>query len=55
MMASLGDADGTRALIDVLLLHRHLPRGSYVAGLVAALRAGALIADAASLEARKAF
>ena len=33
-----GDADGTRALIEVLLLHRHLPHEHVVAGLTAALR-----------------
>ena len=49
-----GDAAGTRALIEVLLLHRHLPHEHVVAGLAAALRAGALTADAVALEARKA-
>lgn len=49
-----GDAAGTRALIEVLLLHRHLPHEQVVAGLAAALRAGALTADAVALEARKA-
>ncbi len=49
-----GDAAGTRALIEVLLLHRHLAHDHVVAGLAAALRAGALTADAVALEARKA-
>lgn len=49
-----GDADGTRALIEVLLLHRHLAHDHVVAGLVAALSVGALSADAVALEARKA-
>jgi hypothetical protein len=49
-----GDADGTRALIRVLLLHRHMIHEHVVAGLAAALRAGALTADAVALEARKA-
>jgi hypothetical protein len=49
-----GDAAGTRALIEVLLLHRHMSHGHVVAGLAAALRAGALTADAVALEARKA-
>ncbi|MFF2821206.1 IS21 family transposase [Kitasatospora cineracea] len=49
-----GDAEGTRALIDVLLLGRHLPHEHIVAGLATALRAGALTADAVALEARKA-
>lgn len=49
-----GDRDGTRALIEVLLLARHLPTEHLVTGLAAALRAGALTADAVALEARKA-
>jgi hypothetical protein len=49
-----GDRDGTRALIGVLLLGRHLAHEHIVAGLAAALRAGALTCDAVALEARKA-
>jgi transposase len=49
-----GDAAGTRALVEVLLLHRHMGHDHVVAGLAAALRAGALTADAVALEARKA-
>lgn len=49
-----GDAAGTRALIEVLLLHRHMPHDHVVAGLAAAVTAGALTADAVALEARKA-
>ncbi|WP_020578920.1 IS21 family transposase [Actinopolymorpha alba] len=49
-----GDADGTRALIEVLLLHRHLPDQHVVAGLAAALQAGGYTADVVTLEARKA-
>ncbi|WP_263579295.1 IS21 family transposase [Streptomyces sp. PSKA30] len=48
-----GERDGTRALIEVLLLGRHLPHEHVVAGLAAALRAGAMTADAVALEARK--
>ncbi|MFC4066796.1 IS21 family transposase [Actinoplanes subglobosus] len=48
-----GDAAGTRALIEVLLLHRHMPHDHVVAGLATAVRAGALTADAVALEARK--
>jgi hypothetical protein len=48
-----GDADGTRALIEVLMLYRHLPHEHVVAGLATALRAGALTADAVALEAHK--
>ncbi|MFJ9523658.1 IS21 family transposase [Kitasatospora sp. NPDC101801] len=49
-----GEREGTRALIEVLLLGRHLPHEHLVAGLAAALRSGALTADAVALEARKA-
>jgi hypothetical protein len=35
-----GDAGGTRTLIDVLLLHRHLPAAAVVAGLQTALTIG---------------
>lgn len=49
-----GDASGTRALIDVLLLHRHMAHEHVIAGLTAALQAGALTADAVALEARRA-
>ncbi|WP_344435186.1 Mu transposase domain-containing protein [Actinomadura bangladeshensis] len=48
-----GDREGTRALIDVLLLNQHMNHEHIVAGIAAALRAGALSADAVSLEARK--
>lgn len=49
-----GDAAGTRALVEVLLLHRHMAHEHVVAGLAAALRAGAVTADAVALEARRA-
>ncbi len=49
-----GERDGTRALIEVLLLGRHLPHEHLVTGLAAALKTGALTADAVALEARKA-
>jgi hypothetical protein len=49
-----GDAEGTRALIEVQLLHRHMTHEHVVAGIAAALKAGALTADAVALEARKA-
>ncbi|MFD8260151.1 IS21 family transposase [Streptomyces griseoluteus] len=49
-----GDTEGTRALIEVLLLGRHIAHEHVVAGLATALRAGALTADAVALEARKA-
>ena len=50
---SHGDKEGTRALIEVLLLHRRMPHEQVLAGLKAALDAGALTADAVALEARK--
>ncbi|WP_445074331.1 hypothetical protein [Streptomyces sp. SAS_267] len=46
-----GDVEGTRALIDVLLLHRHMPHDHVVSGIATALRAGAMTADAVALEA----
>jgi hypothetical protein len=49
-----GDKEGTKALIEVLLLSRHMQHEHIVAGLAAAQRAGALTADAVALEARKA-
>lgn len=51
---SHGERDGTRALIEVLLFSRHLPHEHLVTGLAAALKTGALTADAVALEARKA-
>jgi hypothetical protein len=48
-----GDAEGTRALIQVLLLQRHMAHEHVVAGLARAVRSGALTADAVALEARK--
>jgi transposase len=49
-----GDADGTRALIEVLVLHRTIAHEHVVAGIAAALQVGALTADAVAVEARKA-
>lgn len=49
-----GDKAGTKALIEVLLLHRRIPHEHLVAGLASSLRVGALTADAVALEARKA-
>lgn len=50
----LGDADGTRALIEVLLLHRHMAHADVVGGLLAAAAVGATNADVVAVEARKA-
>jgi transposase len=51
---SLGDAAGTRALIEVLLLHRHLDRADVLAGITAALSVRSTSADVVAVEARKA-
>ncbi|UUY52277.1 IS21 family transposase (plasmid) [Streptomyces yangpuensis] len=51
---TLGESDGTKALVHVLLLHRHLQHRDVVAGIQAALAAGACTADVVALEARKA-
>lgn len=50
----LGDQAGTRALVEVLLLHRTLPGAAIGAGIEAVLGAGSLSADAVALEARRA-
>jgi hypothetical protein len=52
--SQLGDAAGTRALIEVLLLHRHLDRADVPAGNTAALSVGSTSADVVAVEARKA-
>jgi transposase len=49
-----GDAAGTRALIEVLLLHRHLPAASVIAGMKAALALGVATPDLVAVEARRA-
>ena len=49
-----GDAVGTRALVEVLLLHRHMDRLDVLAGITAALRVGSTNPDVVALEARKA-
>jgi len=48
-----GDADGTRALVEVLLLHRHMRSVDIVDGLAAALAVGAARADVVAVEARR--
>jgi transposase len=48
-----GDGDGTRALIEVLLLHRRLSHAAVLAGIRAALAAGSVAADVVAIEARK--
>ena len=51
---ALGDAAGTRALVEVLLLHRHLDAADVLAGITAALSVGSTNADVVAVEARKA-
>jgi hypothetical protein len=48
-----GDGAGTKALIEVLLLHRRMPPAQVIAGMQAALTAGACSADVVAVEARK--
>ena len=48
-----GDAEGTRELIDVLLLHRSMDAGDIQAGITAALQVGAVSADVVAVEARR--
>jgi hypothetical protein len=52
--AQLGDAGGTRALVEVLLLHRHLERADVLTGIRAALSVESTSVDVVALEARKA-
>jgi transposase len=52
--AAHGEAQGTRALIEVLLLHRRLPAPAVLAGVTAALAAGSTSPDVVAIEARKA-
>ena len=50
---TVGDAAGTRELIDVLLLHRWMSHTDVVAGLTAAVSVGAVSADVVAVEARR--
>ena len=49
-----GDSAGTKALVDVLLLHRHLAHADVVAGITAAVAVGATSTDVVAVEARNA-
>jgi transposase len=49
-----GDAGGTRALVEVLLLHRHLDHADVLAGITAALTLDSTSPDVVAVEARKA-
>jgi transposase len=51
---AFGDTAGTRALIEVLLLHRHLEHVDVLAGITAALSVGSVSADVVAVQARKA-
>jgi transposase len=51
---ALGDGPGTRALVEVLLLHRHLGHGDVHTGITAALAVGSVSPDVVAVEARKA-
>jgi transposase len=48
-----GDGAGTKALIEVLLLHRRMPAWQVTAGITAALSAGSCSPDVVAVEARK--
>jgi hypothetical protein len=48
-----GDAAGTRALIEVLLLHRRMAPGDVVAGIDATLKAGSTVPELVAIEARR--
>lgn len=52
--AAHGDRDGTRLLIEVLLLHRHLSSEFVIAGITATLEAGSTSPDLVAIESRKA-
>ncbi|MFJ9953590.1 hypothetical protein [Kitasatospora sp. NPDC091207] len=50
-----GSQAGTRALIEVLLLHRRLPAEAVLAGMNAVLEAGSVSPDLVAIEARRAL
>jgi hypothetical protein len=50
---AVGEPAATRALIEVLLLHRHMDGADVIAGIGAALSVGAHTADVVAVEARK--
>jgi transposase len=50
----LGDGPGTRALIEVLLGHRHLPAAAVIEGIHRALQAGSVNPEVVLVEARQA-
>jgi transposase len=50
---ALGDGPGTRVLVEVLLLHRHLDHADVLAGIAAAMAVGSVSPDVVAVEARK--
>jgi len=50
----LGDADGTRAMVEVLLGHRTMTADAVIAGITRALAAGSVDAQVVLIEARRA-
>ncbi|MGW0429079.1 Mu transposase domain-containing protein [Streptomyces sp. NPDC002990] len=50
-----GDKEGTRMLIEVLLLHRQLPARAVLAGMATVLKVGSVSTDLVAIEARKAI
>jgi transposase len=52
--AARGDIEGTRALIEVLLLHRHRRAEFVIAGMAKALQAGTTNPEVVAIDARKA-
>lgn len=48
-----GNSEGTKELIDVLLLHRSLPADAVIAGISSALKIGAVSAEVVAIEARR--
>jgi hypothetical protein len=55
LKARLGERPGTRAMIEVLLLHRELPREVVVAAVIKALDMGAINPASIELLARRAM
>ncbi|WPB96122.1 IS21 family transposase [Streptomyces malaysiensis] len=51
--AAHGEREGTRTLIEVLLLHRQLPTQAVVAGMETVMRIGSVSAEMVAIEARK--
>jgi len=50
----LGDSAGTKVMVEVLLLHRHLPSEDLITAMTVALRVQTASADVVAVEARKA-